>query len=303
MFSAKSQVEEKVAGFEAGADDYLTKPTHPAELTAHVKALLARVSKSKSATTQATRGYVVGVVAAKGGLGTSTLALNVGVSLVQKNQQQVIVAEFCPGHGSIGPSLGYINPDGVKRLLGCEPLEITSGMIEKELVPSATGVRLLLASTHPKDVDTASANAHYEAILDQLTQMSPIVIVDFGTIQFPKWETLLGMCNEAVVVVEPNPLTVTRTKALLEDLTEKGFGMTRLLTVAMVNRIRADVQLSWGQVQEALNVPVVSVITPAPELAYQAELRMTPMTLIQPDGLIAQQYAKIAEVVAQHAHK
>jgi MinD-like ATPase involved in chromosome partitioning or flagellar assembly len=111
------------------------------------------------------------------------------------------------------------------------------------------------------------------------------------------------MCNEAVVVVEPNPLTVTRTKALLEDLTEKGFGMTRLLTVAMVNRIRADVQLSWGQVQEALNVPVVSVITPAPELAYQAELRMTPMTLIQPDGLIAQQYAKIAEVVAQHAHK
>src|SRR3989304_3365258 len=42
MFTAKSMVDDKVAGFEVGADDYLTKPTHPAELTAHVKAVLAR---------------------------------------------------------------------------------------------------------------------------------------------------------------------------------------------------------------------------------------------------------------------
>jgi DNA-binding response OmpR family regulator len=33
MFTAKSMVDDKVAGFEAGVDDYLTKPTHPAELT------------------------------------------------------------------------------------------------------------------------------------------------------------------------------------------------------------------------------------------------------------------------------
>ncbi|MBC8171064.1 MAG: response regulator, partial [Anaerolineae bacterium] len=31
MFTAKTLIDDKVAGFEAGADDYLTKPTHPAE--------------------------------------------------------------------------------------------------------------------------------------------------------------------------------------------------------------------------------------------------------------------------------
>ncbi len=31
MFTAKSQLDDKVSGFEAGADDYLTKPTHPSE--------------------------------------------------------------------------------------------------------------------------------------------------------------------------------------------------------------------------------------------------------------------------------
>src|SRR5690349_13251952 len=41
MFTAKTLVDDKVAGFEAGADDYLTKPTHPAELDSRVQAILA----------------------------------------------------------------------------------------------------------------------------------------------------------------------------------------------------------------------------------------------------------------------
>ncbi len=48
MFTAKSMVDDKVAGFEAGVDDYLTKPTHPAELTAHVKAVLSRITTAKA---------------------------------------------------------------------------------------------------------------------------------------------------------------------------------------------------------------------------------------------------------------
>ena len=47
MFTAKTQLDDKVTGFEVGADDYLTKPTHPTELQAHVKALLARSAKGK----------------------------------------------------------------------------------------------------------------------------------------------------------------------------------------------------------------------------------------------------------------
>src|SRR5512135_511445 len=45
MFTAKTQVTDKVAGFQAGADDYLTKPTQPRELFGHVKAVLARGKK------------------------------------------------------------------------------------------------------------------------------------------------------------------------------------------------------------------------------------------------------------------
>lgn len=42
MFTAKDQVDDKWAGFEAGADDYLTKPTDPEELDRRIQVLLRR---------------------------------------------------------------------------------------------------------------------------------------------------------------------------------------------------------------------------------------------------------------------
>ncbi|HEY9772643.1 MAG TPA: response regulator transcription factor [Planktothrix sp.] len=42
MLTGKSQIADKLIGFDAGADDYLTKPFHPLELTARLQALLKR---------------------------------------------------------------------------------------------------------------------------------------------------------------------------------------------------------------------------------------------------------------------
>ena len=56
MITAQTDTHDMVAGLEAGADDYVTKPVVPKELAARIRALLRRVHlQGKAATPTATR--------------------------------------------------------------------------------------------------------------------------------------------------------------------------------------------------------------------------------------------------------
>jgi two-component system response regulator MprA len=52
MLTARTQVEDRVEGLDAGADDYLTKPFALEELLARVRALLRRTSEGSGETLQ-----------------------------------------------------------------------------------------------------------------------------------------------------------------------------------------------------------------------------------------------------------
>ena len=48
MLTAKDELDDKVKGFEQGADDYLTKPFEPMELAVRLRALLRRGKSNKN---------------------------------------------------------------------------------------------------------------------------------------------------------------------------------------------------------------------------------------------------------------
>jgi CheY-like chemotaxis protein/MinD-like ATPase involved in chromosome partitioning or flagellar assembly len=299
MFTAKTQVEDKILGFEAGADDYLTKPTQPRELFAHVKAVLARTSKTKAPPTQlGEKGSMVGIIAARGGLGVSTLALNLGVTLYTGTKKDVLVAEFRPGLGTISQELGYLRPEGLTHLLQQKANEISVNSIESELITHTSGVRFLLASPQPSDAKLNSVVENFTAIARNLPYLARYVVLDLGTALSPVNIKVTPLCDEVIVVVEPVPQTLQQTKLLITDLAAIGVGAGRI-SIVLVNRIRSGMQLSWSQVQEQLGENIDVIFTPAPELAYQATMKNLPMVLQQPESLTVQQFTKLSEKVAQ----
>jgi CheY-like chemotaxis protein len=302
MFTAKTQVDDKVAGFEAGADDYLTKPTQPRELFAHVKAVLARGKKPPAAVptppTSRTRGYLIGVMGVKGGLGISTLALNLGISLKNRTKQDVVIAEFRPGLGTMGLDLGFLNLEGLARLLECSPGEISQASVENEMFQHKSGVRLLLSSYDPSNAKYVDKVEQFDAITRFLTYMASHVVIDLGAGITSLTDRVLTYCDEIIVVLEPIPNTIVRTLTLVDELTKRGFGEGRINTV-LYNRQRTEMQYSLAQVQMEYRHPISIVFTAAPELIYQCSKANVPLVLQHPDNLTSQQFAKLADNIAK----
>ncbi len=93
MLTAEREVEQKVRGLRAGADDYLIKPFHPAELLARIKSLLARFAPRDVLLARPPMGRVVALYGAKGGVGTTTIAINAAIGLHRELGRQVCLVD------------------------------------------------------------------------------------------------------------------------------------------------------------------------------------------------------------------
>lgn len=300
MFTAKTQLDDKVSGFESGADDYLTKPTHPAELSSHVKALLARSNKGKGTTPLPTerRGFTIGVTAARGGLGVTTVALNLGDSIRQSANADVVVAELRPGMGTLGPDLGEPNPQALRNLIYGKMANITRKNVREQLLLHGTGLRVLPGSIQPKDGLLLNALPAFESLVNRMSYLCRYLVLDLGPGLTPLAQKLLPACDAVVVLVEPAANSVAHTKSLLADLDELGIGAKKVLPV-VVNRIRSDTTLNWEQVEDGLGSPLVATVTPAPELFHLAAHMKTTALAAGPDSLTAQQFSKLAAAVLE----
>jgi Flp pilus assembly CpaE family ATPase len=92
---------------------------------------------------------------------------------------------------------------------------------------------------------------------------------------------------------------VKRTRILVEELRAKSFGSAKVLTVVTLNHSRGDMTLPVSQIENMLGQSVTLGFPPATELAYLAAERTAPISLVQPGGVIAQQFTKLAEQLAK----
>ena len=302
MFTAKTQLDDKVTGFEVGADDYLTKPTHPTELQAHVKALLARtVHKDTTATVTASHehhGCVIGVLSARGGLGVSSLAANLAAWIFTRTQSDVILAELTPGQGTLGMDLGAPNPKGLTELLQGSVVEVTREKVQASLIPHNSGLKLFLASENPRDVTLTSQVQNYEVIVARLASLARYIVLDLGTGLPAFVQKVLPMCRERIIVVEGVPSTIQHTKLLIENIASLQID-PKSISVILNNRQRSESQMAWTQVQEKLGHSISTTLTPAPELFQQATRMQTPAVMGQPTNMTSQQFLKIADTILE----
>jgi two-component system response regulator MprA len=135
MLTAREQIEERVAGLDAGADDYLTKPFALRELMARVRALLRRADESEPQETLSFEDLSLDRLAHEAHRGERSLNLTrtefLLLELFLRHPKQVLTRsiifehvwgyDFGSSSNSLGVYMGYLRrkteADGEPRLL------------------------------------------------------------------------------------------------------------------------------------------------------------------------------------------
>ncbi len=298
MFTARSQVDDKVEGLEAGADAYITKPARPRELFAQVNSVLKRSPQRSSGpgVVVAEKGTIIGIISAKGGIGNSTLATNLAIEIHNQSGEETILADFRPGQGTIGMDLDVQNTSGLIQLLDEEPGTDISDFFPDVLMEHKSGIMTLLSSHHPSDSKYITHIEQFVRIAKELSTQASFTILDLGPSLTPINSEILPLCDKILICLEPSPANITQTRILIQDLINSGISQGRFIAV-LINRQRSGVQLSWEQAENQLERKIDQIFTPVPELAYQAAAKNIPIIQRPEESMTADQFRDLAKLI------
>ncbi|MCC6792519.1 MAG: response regulator [Thermomicrobiales bacterium] len=292
MLTARDRAVDKQFGLEAGADDYLGKPFEFSELLARVQALLRRSRGWVVPDALATRGHIVTLVGAKGGVGTTTIAVNLAVALARRDVS-TLLAELTSWGGSAAALLGLPSRRRLDRIPLNRPEILTATMIENTLLEHPSGLKLLAGRmSDATPIELAVAGPLVEAI----RRCAEFVLFDVDSGPGPVTLAACRVSSQIWVVTEPEPISVERAATMLGTFEENGISGKRIGLI--VNQTSAAMALTADEIGRRLGIEPGIVLHAMPNACYAAAERGRPIVELAPHLPAARLFTAFAESVA-----
>ena len=251
MVTAETDIEQKVRGLRAGADDYLVKPFHPAELLARIRSLLARFAPRVADTAGGpAAGRVLAFYGAKGGVGTTTLAINAAIALQRDQGRRVALVD---GNLQFGDHRVFLDL-GLDRKSIVDVVvapTIDQDLLKSVLIHHDTGIDLLLAPPSPEMAELVNADQHHVTqIIELLRQRYDYVIVDIDKRLDETNLDVIAASDVVFVVMTADLSCLKNVRLVLETMSQLGMGSGRVQLV--LNRSTAYTGITVKNAESAL---------------------------------------------------
>jgi pilus assembly protein CpaE len=178
LLSDRTDMQQRVLALRAGADDDQGKPFHPAELVARIKGLLARYVPKLGPDRAAMLGRTYAFYGARGGVGTTTLAINTAIALHRQLGRRVVLVD---GNLQFGDHRVFLDLGLERKSIvdAVSALTIDQDLLRSVVVRHESGVDLLLAPPTPEAAELVSTDQrHLARTLETLRAMYDYVLID-----------------------------------------------------------------------------------------------------------------------------
>jgi pilus assembly protein CpaE len=315
MMSVQGEADYLRRSMLAGAREFLVKPFSSDELTASIRQVHLRErekasriaaapaagggSTGPSAAGDREPGQVVAIFSPKGGVGRTTIAVNMGVAAATDLGRKVVVVDGSFQFGDVGVLLN-LNPknksiaDLVPELEAGEPESLDTFVINH-----SAGIRVLLAPPSPEMAELITPSG-VRRVLEALRREHDLVIVDC-TASFN--ETTLAILDTADVILTVLSLEITSIKNMrlfLEVAEQLGYehGKVRLV----LNRADTTLGIRVTDVEQSIGRKIdYSIVSDGRSVVYALN-RGVPFYLSNREAQVSQDILRLATAIAGQAH-
>lgn len=301
MLTSRGQIADKIAGFEAGADDYLTKPFQPQELAYRVKSIMARTAAldAPQATAARANGKIIALFGSKGGVGKTMIACNMAVALRRRTGKRIALfdADFCFGDANV-----HLNLPPVRSVLNLVNAidDLDAKLIDQAMVAHPTGVRVLLSPFRPEEADLVKGE-HVKKILDALVTLYDFIIVDCGANYDDRTLTALENADDIMLVVTPEIGPLKNAVLFLDVANKLGLSLDKVHVI--LNRANSNVGIEDKEIERTLRHPVAYRVISGGRALVLSVNRGVPLVIAKPDHPLAQQIYYIVDSFMAVLHK
>src|SRR2546423_9467812 len=293
MLTAEREVEQKVRGLRAGADDYLIKPFHPAELLARIKSLLARFAPRDSLVGRPPLGRVFAFYGAKGGVGTTTIAINAAIALHRELGRKVCLVD---GNLQFGDHRVFLDLGLDRRSIVdiVSAPSIDQDLVKRVVVKHDSGVDLLLAPPSPETAELVTPD-HMPQILEMLRSLYDYVLVD---IDKRLDDINLGVIEHAetvFVVMTADLSCLKNVRLVLETIGHLGYEKSKVELI--LNRPNAFTGISVKNAEGALKRAITHQVGNEYRGAISSLNSGAPFMFTKADSLLGRSLLEFARVV------
>lgn len=252
FLSARMSPEDRARAFELGGNDFLTKPFQASELLEHIEDNLKQFSTGKIVSSEAPQGRIVALYSPKGGVGTTTLAIQLSEAVAIREQRPVVLIDLDLPLGGVAPMLELRSSRHVVDLLLQPRGNMDASIVEEYAQCHRKDLFILPAPGRLVKMGLTSCANNLKPVLEALRRDGYLVVLDLGSRLTGLTLQALRLADLAYVITSGQSVANKLHNAFMASAAELGLEPGRLLPV--INELYGEV----GRV-ELTRVPVARI--------------------------------------------